>query len=117
MSTLNMHGLGEIVSYDGCLPDQMVSRFLNLPIPTQPFNGSLAADCPACCKGMAALSMDGTGLFGSGLFASPFDVSTWGAGEYLALAFGAYLLYALTSTTKTEFQRARKGVRRLRSKA
>ena len=116
MTPTNMYGMGEIVPYDGCKYDQIVSQLLSFPAPTVPFTGNIMADCPACCKGMGAFSMDGTGLFGTGLFADPFNFSTWGYGEIVALAFGAYMLYALTSTTKTEFRRASKGYRKLRTR-
>ena len=47
----------------------------------------------ACCGGMGSL-FDGTGFLGSGLFTSA-DPSTWGAGEFGALAIGTLLLYTL----------------------
>ena len=71
--------------------------------------------CGGGC-GMGALTMDGTGLFGSGLFSSAFDISTWGIGEYMALAFGAYMLYSVVGTTKAEVRRASKGYRRMRTR-
>lgn len=75
--------------------------------------GSCGCGCGGGC-GMGALTMDGTGLFGSGLFSSPFDISTWSIGEYMALAMGAYMLYALVGTTKAEARRASRGYRRVK---
>lgn len=69
-----------------------------------------------CNCGVSGLTFDGTGLLGSGLFSGGFDVSTWGAGEVIALLFGAYIVYSLTSTTKAEFRRASKGYKRVRRK-
>ena len=114
MTSVNMHGLGDIWHYQACPPDRIVDAFSTLPIPA----GLFQNDTPCCCggSGMGALTMDGTGLFGSGLFASPFDVSTWGFGEYMALGLGAYLLYAVVSTTKAETRRVSRGYRRLKAR-
>lgn len=77
------------------------------------------AGCGCGCSGdcgVSGLTMDGTGLFGSGLFSEGFDVSTWGMGEYMLLGLAAYTLYALTSTTKAEFGRVRRGARKVKAR-
>lgn len=84
------------------------------------FNGSGAMQPPqglgcVCNQGMGALTMDGTGLLGTGLFATATDLSTWGAGEYITLALAGYTLYALTSTTKQTYRTASKRLRRARA--
>jgi hypothetical protein len=129
---INSHGVGQYIAGFPCPYSQVVDPGALLP---QLYAGSglgsyLAADLALypqmvqarglgcgcggeCGCGMGALSMDGTGLFGSGLFASPFDLSTWGIGEYLALLLGAYVVYAVTSSTKAEFRRASKGFKKL----
>jgi len=56
-------------------------------------------DCGGTCNGMGAW-MDGTGLLGTGLFAGGLDPSTWGAGEYVAVAAGLYVLFSVFSQTK-----------------
>lgn len=43
--------------------------------------------------GMSGLSFDGTGLLGTGLFSG--DYTTWGVGEILFGAIGAYAVYAM----------------------
>lgn len=106
-----------IIQFDPCPYDRIVDQFNQLPAPPYPQGDSGSCGC-GCggANGLGALTMDGTGLFGSGLFASPFDVSTWSIGEYLALGLGAYLLYAVVFTTKAETRRASRGFRRLGAK-
>jgi hypothetical protein len=65
--------------------------------------------------GVSGLTFDGTGLLGSGLFAG--DVSTWGAAEYAALAFGAYMLYSIVFTTKAGLRRAQTIPGRVKTRA
>lgn len=86
-----------------------------LPVGT-PGMGCIGMGCGCAGCGVSGLTMDGTGLFGTGLFADPFNLSSWGMGEYFALGLVAYTLYAVTSTTKAELHRARRGVRRVRAK-
>ena len=50
--------------------------------------------------GMAGLTMDGTGLLGTGLFSGGMNFSTWGTGEYVVAGLGAYTLFSLFSTGK-----------------
>lgn len=64
--------------------------------------------------GMGALTMDGTGLFGTGLFVEPFNLSTWNWGEYAAVGFGLFVLYSITSTAERGVEGARKAIRRRR---
>jgi hypothetical protein len=66
---------------------------------------------------MGAFSMDGTGLLGTGLFSGGTDLSTWGVGEYMVLAFAAYALSSLVGDTKRGYGRVSKGIRRRRKKA
>ena len=74
-----------------------------------------AGDCAGlgCSQGMGALTMDGTGLMGTGLFSGGLDLSTWGAGEIAALAFGAFVLFSVFSTTERGYQTAKRRVRRV----
>jgi hypothetical protein len=53
--------------------------------------------CGMGCAGMGGM-FDGSGIFGTGIFASS-DVSTWGYGEGIAVAFGLFVLYSVFSTT------------------
>jgi hypothetical protein len=109
-----MHGLGNIIQFQACPPDRIVDLFSQIPVP----EGVFQNEVPCCCggSGMGALTMDGTGLFGSGLFADPFNVSTWGFGEYAVLGLAAYMLYAVVSTTKHETRRVSRGYRRLKAR-
>jgi hypothetical protein len=59
---------------------------------------------------MGALTMDGTGFLGTGLFASGLDLTKWGAGEILAAAFGLFVVYSVLSTTKRGYRTARRKV-------
>jgi hypothetical protein len=63
-----------------------------------------------CCGGMGAL-MDGTGLLGTGLFASGSDLSGWGRGEAVVVAFGLFTVYSLFSTTGRGVQTVRRKAR------
>jgi len=67
-----------------------------------------------CCGGMGSFSMNGTGLLGTGLFASS-DISTWGAGEYIAIGVGVLMVYSLFSTGKRATRRVSRGIKRVRS--
>jgi hypothetical protein len=64
------------------------------------------------CAGVGGLTMDGTGLLGTGLFSGGMDLSTWGVGEYLVLAFGAYAVYSLVSDVGKGARNVRKRLRR-----
>ena len=66
---------------------------------------------------MSGLTMDGTGLLGTGLFTGGMDLSTWGAGEVAVLALGAFALYSMMSTTRRGAQRAGATARRIRKRA
>ena len=117
MRVVNSQGFGDYVVGFPCPYDSIVDPGQELPALSKAagLSGCAGLGCDCGC-GMGALTMDGTGLFGSGLFADPFNVSTWGVGEYMALAFGAYLLYAVVGTTKAEVRRASRGYRRLRAR-
>lgn len=70
-----------------------------------------------CCGGMGALTMDGTGLFGTGIFGGNFnltDFSTWGPAEVGALLAAAFVLFSITSTTQRGVEGVQKRVRKLR---
>lgn len=77
--------------------------------------GGLGCGCgcnsAAPAVGMGGLTMDGTGLLGTGLFAGGLDLSTWGAGEYVTAAAGAYVLFSVLSTGKRHAQTARRKYR------
>jgi hypothetical protein len=61
--------------------------------------------------GMAGLTFDGTGLFGSGLFSGGLDFSTWGPGEFGVAALGAWMIYSTFFTTRAAVGQARRKVR------
>lgn len=71
----------------------------------------LGCGCAGGC-GLFGLTMDGTGLLGTGLFSGGADLSTWGIGEYAVLAFGAYAVWSLVSDVKTGAGKVRKRMRR-----
>ena len=75
----------------------------------------MGCGCPAagCRCGMGAW-MDGSGLFGTGLFSGGLDYSTWGIGEWAAVLFGGYFLVSLFHTTKTATRAARRKGRALK---
>lgn len=59
--------------------------------------------------GLGALNMDGTGLFGTGIFGQTVTVtnlSTWTFAEYGAVGLGAFTAFSLFSTTKSGVRRA-----------
>jgi hypothetical protein len=64
--------------------------------------------------GMGAMTFDGTGLFGTGLFGG--DWSTWGWTELLVLPVAAYALYAMVYQTKQTKYRMEGAARRRRVK-
>lgn len=70
--------------------------------------------CGLGCSGMGAF-MDGTGLFGTGIFGPSVDVtnlSTWGIGEYAAIAVSLLVVFSLASTGQGAVQSVRKFRRR-----
>lgn len=69
------------------------------------------ADCGGSC-GLGEV-FDGTGFLGTGLFLSA-DPSTWGAGEFGALAIGVLTLYYLTkgvNKAESSYRGARRSVK------
>jgi len=70
-----------------------------------PFEGP-GIGCGACGLGL----LDGTGLFGTNLFASS-DITTWGMGEALVGAFGLFVLYSVFSTSSRGYKKVRGKVR------
>lgn len=92
---------------------------LGMYYPAQEFPTFAPPSGLGCCgcdqQGVGLLSMDGTGLLGTGLFADATNLSTWGWGEYAALGLGLYTLFALTSTTKRGYSTARRKLRRKRA--
>lgn len=90
--------IGELLPGRFTVPDNPVKKGLHMGM------GGLGCGC-GCTSGppaygLSGLSMDGTGLMGTGLFAGGTDLSTWGAGEYVTVGIGAYALYSLFSTGK-----------------
>jgi hypothetical protein len=66
--------------------------------------GFASVPCGLGCAGMGGLTMDGSGLFGTGIFGNGVvltDLSTWGAGEYAAVAVGIFVLFSVASTGKS----------------
>ena len=58
--------------------------------------------------------MDGSGLFGTGIFGpdvNPLDFSTWGWPEVAVVALGFFALALMFSTTKHSVQRTARGAR------
>lgn len=51
-----------------------------------------------CSQGISGLTMDGSGLFGTGIFSN--DLTTWSGWEYGLIAVGAYMLYSSFRQTK-----------------
>lgn len=85
-------GLGSYVSFQDCSYPDAVAQFATVEVPA----GLLNDPCP-CMPGLNGLTMDGSGLFGTGLFVG--GPTTWGAGEFGALAAGTLLLYFVVSAT------------------
>jgi hypothetical protein len=77
--------------------------------------GCADCGCSGCNGGMGALTFDGTGLWGSGLFSG--DMSTWGAGEYGVLALGAFVLYSVVFTSRRTGEAVRSKVSRVSARA
>ena len=71
---------------------------------------------PECRCGMSGLTMDGTGLLGTGLFSGGMDLSTWGAGEAITVGLGLYVLYAVFATGRSHAARVSRGYKRIRKK-
>ena len=63
-----------------------------------------------CNQGLMGLTMDGTGLLGTGLFAGGFNVSTWGPAEVVTAAAGVYVLYSVFFTTRAGVRRGHRKV-------
>jgi hypothetical protein len=84
------------------------------------FSGGLSGCGGGCgCGGRCSdgCGLGQTGLFGTNLFES-MDISTWGFGEWGAIAVGAYLLVSLMSDTKSVAKSVSKSSKaRRRSKA
>lgn len=73
----------------------------------------MGCDCGGACNGLGAW-MDGSGLFGTGLFAGGLDFSTWGVGEIAAALFGGYILFSVFHTTTVATRATRRKGRALR---
>jgi hypothetical protein len=54
---------------------------------------------PGNTRGLGSFTMDGTGLLGTGLFSGGLDLSTWGAGEWITILAGVWVLYSVFHTT------------------
>ena len=48
-----------------------------------------------CCGGMGALTFDGSGILGSGLFAGGTSLSNWTWAEYAVAGIGVLVLFKL----------------------
>jgi hypothetical protein len=59
------------------------------------------------CAGVGDFTMDGTGLFGTGLFAG--DISTWGIGEWVVIILGGYMIFSTLFTTSRGVKRVKTG--------
>lgn len=67
-------------------------------------------------QGMGSLNMDGSGLFGTGLFGN--DPSMWGIPEMMAGVLGIYAIYAMFFQAKqTKYRLEMAAGRRRKSKA
>jgi hypothetical protein len=108
--------VGNRVTVKPRLGDFVASRFTvpQNPIVKNLMTGMGMGCCDSCSNGfnssgLQGLTMDGTGLAGTGLFAG--DMSTWGMGEYATIGLGLYAAFALTSTTKRHAQTVSRKVR------
>lgn len=106
-----------ILNFTGACPYPRIVDMLGFLPPPTVSTESLEmvpryCDCQPVGCGMGALTMDGTGMLGTGLFSGGMDLSTWTWGEWGTIALGLYLLYAVTSTTKTEFRRVSRRIRK-----
>jgi hypothetical protein len=82
-----------IVSYSGCLPDQIANQFNMLPPPPPGLEDALAIQMPECgCGGCNR---------GLGLFDTPFDLSTWGFGEWAIAIVAGYTIISFISDAMT----------------
>lgn len=106
----NCAGLGDYVDFAACPYPAIVDAFNSIPSSDIP--QPMMPQQYGCCNGsgLGALTMDGTGMLGTGLFSGGMDTSTWGAGEYAMLAIGAYALYSMLVTTE-------RGARRVSARA
>lgn len=71
------------------------------------FGGCNGLGCPDCGGTCGGLGQTSTGLFGTGLFASP-DPTTWGIGEWATIGIGGFLAISAVSTSQTVGKRFRK---------
>ena len=131
-NVINSQGLGQYVSGFPCPYDSVLDPGSQLqPIMQAMDMPGLGVYLPAqlalypqmvqakglgcnCARGMGAFSMDGTGLLGTGLFSGGTDLSTWGVGEWLVIAFGVYAASSFVGDTKRGYSRVSKGIRRRR---
>ncbi len=94
----------------------MIPAHYSLPSPSVGMSG-MGCGCGGGCNngapavGMGSLTMDGTGLLGTGLFAGGLDLSTWGPGEITVAAAGAFVVYSVFFTTKAGVGQAHRKVR------
>jgi hypothetical protein len=89
----------------------------SVPCATGVAPGAKAAGMGCACGcdgGLQGFTMDGSGLFGTGLFAGGFDPATWGMGEYVALLFGGYMVFSLFHTTTVATRATRRKSRAVR---
>ena len=85
--------------------------------------------CPGCggtcggvpkVGGMGALTFDGSGFLGSGIFGTGVDavnLSTWGPGEFALAGIGLLASFTLWRSIKSTGRRTAEGVRRVRRRA
>lgn len=115
MYLYNASGLGVYAPQNWVAPQRLIDarRSAMVEIP-QGWGGSKGMGCCNRCNdkmGMSGLTMDGTGLLGTGLFQTPFDFSTWGIGEYAAAGLALWVLYSVFATSRDTYQATRKRIR------
>jgi hypothetical protein len=81
---------------------------LTIPGPGWDTNPLILSEKATWSRGFSGLSMDGTGLFGTGLFAG--DSSQWGTGELVFGAIGFWMVSILFSQTKKDISSVKRGL-------
>lgn len=111
-------GLGDYLPRAVCPDPPIVQEWMQIPYAQiQGDMDAMGVDRLHCMQGLGALTMDGTGLFGTGLFSGGFDLSTWGIGEYLVAVVGGYMVLNLFSDIARGSKKVSRKVRSVRSKS
>jgi hypothetical protein len=79
-----------------------------MPIGTTAAGCGCGGTCGGCGGGHSHGGLGDGGLFNTGLFANPTDLSTWGVGEWATIGIAGYVLISLLHDTKQVARRTRK---------